>query len=103
MAASCALSAAQTDTSGELESQYAAAVLTRGPSGVDPARKFFGRRHVLIRPSRFLASRCGRQPDRAGRVHGPAAPLQLLAYHVAVLRSTDVDQPCKLANSVTVE
>jgi glutamine---fructose-6-phosphate transaminase (isomerizing) len=32
-----------------------------------------------------------------------AIPLQLLAYHVAVLRGTDVDQPRNLAKSVTVE
>jgi glucosamine--fructose-6-phosphate aminotransferase (isomerizing) len=30
-------------------------------------------------------------------------PLQLLAYHIAVLRGTDVDQPRNLAKSVTVE
>jgi glucosamine--fructose-6-phosphate aminotransferase (isomerizing) len=32
-----------------------------------------------------------------------AVPVQLLAYHVAVLRGTDVDQPRNLAKSVTVE
>ncbi len=32
-----------------------------------------------------------------------AVPLQLLAYHIAVLRGTDVDQPRNLAKSVTVE
>ena len=32
-----------------------------------------------------------------------AIPLQLLAYHVAVLRGTDVDKPRNLAKSVTVE
>jgi glutamine---fructose-6-phosphate transaminase (isomerizing) len=32
-----------------------------------------------------------------------AIPLQLLAYHIAVLRGTDVDQPRNLAKSVTVE
>jgi glutamine---fructose-6-phosphate transaminase (isomerizing) len=32
-----------------------------------------------------------------------AAPLQLLAYHMAVLRGCDVDQPRNLAKSVTVE
>jgi glutamine---fructose-6-phosphate transaminase (isomerizing) len=32
-----------------------------------------------------------------------AIPVQLLAYHVAVLRGTDVDQPRNLAKSVTVE
>jgi glucosamine--fructose-6-phosphate aminotransferase (isomerizing) len=30
-------------------------------------------------------------------------PMQLLAYHVAILRGTDVDQPRNLAKSVTVE
>jgi len=32
-----------------------------------------------------------------------AIPLQLLAYHTAVLKGTDVDQPRNLAKSVTVE
>jgi len=32
-----------------------------------------------------------------------AIPVQLLAYHVAVLKGTDVDQPRNLAKSVTVE
>ncbi|WP_273243052.1 glutamine--fructose-6-phosphate transaminase (isomerizing) [Hyphomonas atlantica corrig.] len=32
-----------------------------------------------------------------------AVPLQLLAYHVAVAKGTDVDQPRNLAKSVTVE
>ena len=32
-----------------------------------------------------------------------AIPVQLLAYHTAVLRGTDVDQPRNLAKSVTVE
>ncbi|MCP3678503.1 MAG: SIS domain-containing protein, partial [Deltaproteobacteria bacterium] len=32
-----------------------------------------------------------------------AIPLQLLAYHIAVLKGTDIDQPRNLAKSVTVE
>ena len=32
-----------------------------------------------------------------------AVPIQLLAYHTAVLKGTDVDQPRNLAKSVTVE
>ena len=32
-----------------------------------------------------------------------AVPVQLLAYHVAVLKGTNVDQPRNLAKSVTVE
>jgi len=30
-------------------------------------------------------------------------PLQLLSYHVAVIKGTDIDQPRNLAKSVTVE
>jgi glucosamine--fructose-6-phosphate aminotransferase (isomerizing) len=30
-------------------------------------------------------------------------PLQLLAYHVAIARGHDIDQPRNLAKSVTVE
>ncbi|MBU6404353.1 MAG: glutamine--fructose-6-phosphate transaminase (isomerizing) [Proteobacteria bacterium] len=44
--------------------------------------------------------------DVGGEMIAPAVltvPLQLLAYHVAVLRGTDVDQPRNLAKSVTVE
>lgn len=32
-----------------------------------------------------------------------AIPLQLLAYHIAVLRGCNIDQPRNLAKSVTVE
>jgi glucosamine--fructose-6-phosphate aminotransferase (isomerizing) len=32
-----------------------------------------------------------------------SVPLQLLAYHVALLRGCDVDKPRNLAKSVTVE
>ena len=46
-----------------------------------------------------------RLPAHAGHlspiVH--TIPLQLLAYHAAVLRGTDVDKPRNLAKSVTVE
>ena len=46
------------------------------------------------------------QMPHADRLIAPivyTVPLQLLAYHVAVLRGTDVDQPRNLAKSVTVE
>jgi len=46
------------------------------------------------------------QLDTGGALLAPVVltiPLQLLAYHVAVLRGTDVDQPRNLAKSVTVE
>ena len=32
-----------------------------------------------------------------------AIPMQLIAYHTAVIMGTDVDQPRNLAKSVTVE
>lgn len=44
--------------------------------------------------------------DTGGELLAPVImtiPLQLLAYHVAVQRGTDVDQPRNLAKSVTVE
>jgi glutamine---fructose-6-phosphate transaminase (isomerizing) len=44
--------------------------------------------------------------EGGGNLVAPAAftvPLQLLAYHVAVMKGTDVDQPRNLAKSVTVE
>jgi len=45
-------------------------------------------------------------PRHVSYVQAPAIytiPLQLLSYHVAILRGTDVDQPRNLAKSVTVE
>lgn len=53
-------------------------------------------------------------PNGAHMIHVPTCgqwiapilytiPLQLLAYHVAVAKGTDVDQPRNLAKSVTVE
>ena len=55
-----------------------------------------------------------KEKDRQHVVHVPSIspllapivysiPVQLLSYHVAVLRGTDVDQPRNLAKSVTVE
>ena len=47
-----------------------------------------------------------RLPAHAEPLQAPllyTLPLQLLAYHVAVLKGTDVDQPRNLAKSVTVE
>jgi glucosamine--fructose-6-phosphate aminotransferase (isomerizing) len=46
------------------------------------------------------------QMPHADRVIAPivyTVPLQLLAYHAAVLKGTDIDQPRNLAKSVTVE
>jgi glucosamine--fructose-6-phosphate aminotransferase (isomerizing) len=41
-----------------------------------------------------------------GRISAPVIftiPLQLLSYHVALIKGTDVDKPRNLAKSVTVE
>ena len=41
-----------------------------------------------------------------GRITAPiilTIPLQLLSYHVALIKETDVDKPRNLAKSVTVE
>lgn len=45
-------------------------------------------------------------PNNIGELFSPilvAIPLQLLAYHIAVLRKCNIDQPRNLAKSVTVE
>jgi glucosamine--fructose-6-phosphate aminotransferase (isomerizing) len=58
--------------------------------------------HIDDNPARGSTLRI----DAGGDFIAPAVftvPLQLLAYHVAVLRGTDVDQPRNLAKSVTVE
>jgi glucosamine--fructose-6-phosphate aminotransferase (isomerizing) len=47
-------------------------------------------------------SRCRAAPDLLAPII-TVIPLQLLAYHIAVLRGLDVDQPRNLAKSVTVE
>ena len=44
--------------------------------------------------------------SNVGRITAPiifTIPLQLLSYHVALSRGTDVDKPRNLAKSVTVE
>jgi glucosamine--fructose-6-phosphate aminotransferase (isomerizing) len=64
---------------------------------------------VLTEPGQGPAATDGLEvvelPD-PGAVLAPVlytVPLQLLAYHTAVLKGTDVDQPRNLAKSVTVE
>jgi glucosamine--fructose-6-phosphate aminotransferase (isomerizing) len=41
-----------------------------------------------------------------GRITAPiifTIPLQLLSYHIALIKGTDIDKPRNLAKSVTVE
>jgi glucosamine--fructose-6-phosphate aminotransferase (isomerizing) len=58
-----------------------------------------GLRHAPTLADVILAPAC--DPFIAPLVYAPA--MQLLAYHVAVHKGTDVDQPRNLAKSVTVE
>jgi glutamine---fructose-6-phosphate transaminase (isomerizing) len=70
-----------------------------------------GGRVVMISDAEGVARLAGRLAfgiavPRCDRFVAPllyAIPIQLLAYHVAVLKGTDVDQPRNLAKSVTVE
>ncbi len=69
-----------------------------------------GRLYVFADPESGIRSEEGieviHMPRRVGPLTEPIVytiPLQLLAYHVAVLRGTDVDKPRNLAKSVTVE
>ena len=64
---------------------------------------------VVVRRRR-PGRRAGRRRDRGSRSTEDflqpivtIIPLQLLAYHIAVLRGCDVDKPRNLAKSVTVE
>ncbi|MBW3566668.1 MAG: glutamine--fructose-6-phosphate transaminase (isomerizing) [Proteobacteria bacterium] len=69
-----------------------------------------GRLYIFADPESGIRSEDGieviHMPKRVGPLTEPIVytiPLQLLAYHVAVLRGTDVDKPRNLAKSVTVE
>ncbi|HEX7030349.1 MAG TPA: glutamine--fructose-6-phosphate transaminase (isomerizing) [Gammaproteobacteria bacterium] len=69
-----------------------------------------GRLYVFADPDSGIRSGEGveviHMPQHVGPLTEPIVytiPLQLLAYHVAVLRGTDVDKPRNLAKSVTVE
>ena len=49
------------------------------------------------------AAKNSRTGDDESQPFTTIVPLQLLAYHIAVLRGCDVDKPRNLAKSVTVE
>jgi glucosamine--fructose-6-phosphate aminotransferase (isomerizing) len=75
----------------EVSSRGAKVILISNQDGVDAARNFIDDAIVM--------------PD-VEELFQPVLytlPLQQLAYHVAVLKGTDVDQPRNLAKSVTVE
>jgi len=84
-------------------------LLEKLKSNMQEVRARGGRLYVFADAEAKLPSNAGtlvmNVPHAAG-VIAPIVftiPLQLLAYHVAVLKGTDVDQPRNLAKSVTVE
>ncbi len=84
-------------------------LLEKLKSNLHEVRARGGRLYVFADPGSGLAAGPGVEVMEVAptdEVIAPivyTVPLQLLAYHVAVLRGTDVDQPRNLAKSVTVE
>ena len=85
-------------------------LLEKLKSNLQEVRARGGELYVFADPRVQFADRVGihtmRMPALIQDFQAPiiyTIPLQLLAYHVAVLKGTDVDQPRNLAKSVTVE
>jgi glucosamine--fructose-6-phosphate aminotransferase (isomerizing) len=85
-------------------------LLEKLKSNLQEVRARGGQLFVFADPTAGMESADGvtviRMPAVASALQAPAVfaiPLQLLAYHVAVLKGTDVDQPRNLAKSLTVE
>ncbi len=85
-------------------------LLEKLKSNLQEVRARGGELYVFADPASGLASSDGvhviEMPKHVSYFQAPiiyTIPLQLLAYHVATMRGTDVDQPRNLAKSVTVE
>jgi len=85
-------------------------LLEKLKSNLHEVRARGGKLFVFADPETGMESADGvtviRMPVNASALQAPiifAVPMQLLAYHVAVLKGTDVDQPRNLAKSLTVE
>jgi len=85
-------------------------LLEKLKSNLQEVRARGGELYVFADPRVQFGDRVGihtmRMPALIEDLQAPilyTIPLQLLAYHVAVLKGTDVDQPRNLAKSVTVE
>jgi glucosamine--fructose-6-phosphate aminotransferase (isomerizing) len=85
-------------------------LLEKLKSNLQEVRARGGELYVFADPRVQFGDRVGihtmRMPALVQDFQAPiiyTVPLQLLAYHVAVLKGTDVDQPRNLAKSVTVE
>jgi glutamine---fructose-6-phosphate transaminase (isomerizing) len=85
-------------------------LLEKLKSNLQEVRARGGKLFVFADPRAGMHSEEGvtviEMPAAATALQAPIAfaiPMQLLAYHVAVLKGTDVDQPRNLAKSLTVE
>jgi glutamine---fructose-6-phosphate transaminase (isomerizing) len=85
-------------------------LLEKLKSNLQEVRARGGKLFVFADPQARMHSEEGvtviEMPAAATALQAPIAfaiPMQLLAYHVAVLKGTDVDQPRNLAKSLTVE
>ena len=85
-------------------------LLAKLRSNLQEVRARGGRLFVFADPAVEFGNNDGvrilRMPAHVQLIQEPllyTVPLQLLAYHVAVLRGTDLDQPRNLAKTVTVE
>jgi glucosamine--fructose-6-phosphate aminotransferase (isomerizing) len=85
-------------------------LLEKLKSNLQEVRARGGKLVVFADPDTGMESSEGvtvvRMPVNVTALQAPvifAVPMQLLAYHVAVLKGTDVDQPRNLAKSLTVE
>jgi glucosamine--fructose-6-phosphate aminotransferase (isomerizing) len=85
-------------------------LLEKLKSNLQEVRARGGELYVFADPKSGIVASDGvhviTMPKHVSYFQAPAVytiPLQLLAYHVATMRGTDVDQPRNLAKSVTVE
>src|SRR5208282_5181041 len=85
-------------------------LLEKLKSNLQEVRARGGELYVFADPESGIGSSDGvtviKMPKHVSYFQAPVVytiPLQLLAYHVATMRGTDVDQPRNLAKSVTVE
>jgi glucosamine--fructose-6-phosphate aminotransferase (isomerizing) len=85
-------------------------LLEKLKSNLQEVRARGGKLYVFADPKADMRGAEGvtviQMPAAASPLQTPAVfalPMQLLAYHVAVLKGTDVDQPRNLAKSLTVE
>jgi len=84
-------------------------LLAKIKSNLQEVRARGGKLYVLADNDSSVESSSGLEVIRLTEYAGLLSPilhtipLQLLAYHIALIRNTDIDKPRNLAKSVTVE